>query len=87
MTRERLESLTDVVDFTTLFSTLYQENVGQINVIINTKRSSSLIDKLQLKGKTLQQPASISNALNTYFCNVPIVPAFKLPDRRISSYT
>ena len=42
-----------------------------VNLIINKKRPSLNIDKLKVKDKNLQQPSSISNAINRYFCNVP----------------
>ena len=59
-----------------------------VNLIINKKRPSSNIDSLKVHDKNLQQPASISNALNKYFCNVPTYLASKLPkvDRHFSSY-
>ena len=88
-----------IVSINKRFRTLYYDTVfkdstntkkmwDNVNLIINKKRSSSLIDNLQVKGKNFQQPASISNALNTYFCNVPTELASKLPkpDRRFSSY-
>ena len=55
-----------------------------VNLIINKKR----LENLQVKGKNLQQPASISKAINKYFCNVPSELASDLPktDRRASSY-
>lgn len=59
-----------------------------INLIINKKRPFSIIDNLQVKGKNLQQPASISNAINKFFCNVPAELASNLPkaDRHFSSF-
>ena len=59
-----------------------------VNLIINKKRSSSNIDNLKVKDKNLQQPSSISNAINRYFCNVPTELASKLPkeDRHFSTY-
>ena len=38
-----------------------------VNLIINEKRPFSSINKLQVNDKNLQQPASISNAINKYF--------------------
>ena len=82
-----------------MFRTLYYDSVlkdstntkkmwDNVNLIINKKRPSSVIENLQVKGKNLQQPASISNAINKYFCNVPSELASDLPktDRRASSY-
>ena len=43
----------------------------KLNLIINQSRPSSIIDNLQVNGKTLHQPVSISNSINYYFCNVP----------------
>ena len=59
-----------------------------VNRIINKKRPSSNIDNLKVKDKNLQQPSSISNAINRYFCNVPTELASKLPkaDRHFSVY-
>ena len=59
-----------------------------IIIIINKKRPSSNIDKLKVKDKNLQQPSSISNAINRYFCNVPTELASKLPkaDRHFLTY-
>ena len=58
------------------------------NLIINKKGPSSNIDNLKVKDKNLQQPSSISNAINRYFCNVPTELASKLPqaDRYFSTY-
>ena len=50
-----------------------------VNLIINKKRPSSNIDNLKVKDKKLQQPSSISNVINRYFCNVPTELASKLP--------
>lgn len=50
-----------------------------MNLIINKKRPSSQIDNLQVGNKNLQQPVMISNAINTYFCNIPTELASKLP--------
>ena len=50
-----------------------------ITLIINKKRSSSIIDNLQVNGKILHQPVSISNAINKYFRNVPTELARSLP--------
>ena len=59
-----------------------------VNLIINKKQPSSNIDNLKVKDKNLQQPSSISNAINRYFYNVPTELAFKLPkaDRHFSTY-
>ena len=62
---------------------------NNINLITNKKRPSSIIDKLQVNGKTLHQPASVSNAIHKYFCNVPTELASSLPkaDRHFASFT
>ena len=59
-----------------------------INVIRNKKRPSSNIEKLQVNDKNFEQPFSISNAINKYFCGVPANLAAKLPksNHRSSSY-
>ena len=59
-----------------------------VNLIINKKRPSSNIDNLKVTDKNLQQPSSISNFINRYFCNVPTELASKLPkaDRHFSTY-
>ena len=59
-----------------------------INLTINKKRPSSNIDNLKVNDKNLQQPSSISNAINRYFCNVQTEFACKLPkaDRHFSTY-
>jgi len=88
-----------IVSINKIFRTLYYDSVlkdstntkkmwDNVNLIINKKRPSSVIENLQVKGKILQQPASISNAINKYFCNVPSELACDLPktDRRASSY-
>ena len=58
-----------------------------INLIINKKRPSSIIDNFQVNGNYLHQPVSISNAINKYFCNVPTELASSLPkaDRHFTS--
>ena len=50
-----------------------------INVIMNKKRPSSNIEKLQVNDKNFEQPFSISYAINKYFCGVPAELASKLP--------
>ena len=59
-----------------------------INVIMNKKRPSSNIEKLQVNDKNFEQPFSISYAINKYFCGVPAELASKLPksNHRSSSY-
>ena len=59
-----------------------------INVTINKKRPSFNIEKFQVNDKNFEQPFSISNAINNYFCGVPAELAFKLPksNRCSSSY-
>ena len=52
-------------------STKTKKMWDSVNLIINKKRPSSNIDNLKVKDKNLQQPSSISNAINRYFCNVP----------------
>ena len=49
-----------------------------MNLIINKKRPSSQIHYLQVGNKNVQQPVMISNAINTYFCNIPTELASKL---------
>ena len=48
------------------------------NVLINKRRSSSHIEKLQVD-EQYEQPLSISNWLNNFFCNVPSRLAAQLP--------
>ena len=57
-------------------------------MIINRKRPSSNIEKLQVNDKNFEQPFSISYAINKYFCGVPAELASKLPksNHRSSSY-
>ena len=50
-----------------------------INVIINKKRSSSNIEKLQVNDENFEQLFSISNAINKYFCGIQAELASKLP--------
>ena len=50
-----------------------------INLLINKKRPSSHIEKLLMGDKQYEQPLSISNCLNTFFCNVPSILASQLP--------
>ena len=50
-----------------------------INLLINKKRPSSHIEKLLTDDKQYEQPLSISNCLNTFFCNVPSILASQLP--------
>ena len=50
-----------------------------INLIVNKRRPSSNIEKLQHDGKQYHQPFSISYVLNKYFCDVPFYLASKLP--------
>ena len=59
-----------------------------INVTINKERPSFNIEKFQVNDKNFEQPFSISNAINKYFCGVPAELAFKLPtsNHRSSSY-
>ena len=82
-----------------LYRTIYYDSIlkdstnsktmwDNINLIINKKRPSSLIDNLQVNGKNLHQPASLSHAINKYFCNVPTELASSLPkaDRHFASF-
>ena len=46
------------------------------NVNLSKNRPSSNIDNLKVKDKNLQQPSSISNAINRYFCNIYIFHIF-----------
>ena len=50
--------------------------------------SSFCINNLQVDGKNLHQPASISNAINKYFCNVPteLAPSLPKADRHFTSF-
>ena len=88
-----------IVTINKLYRTIYYDSVlkdstnskkmwDNINLIINKKRPSSIIDNLQVNGKTLHQPATISNAINKYFCNVPTELASSLPkaDRHFTSF-
>ena len=88
-----------IVTINKLYRTIYYDSVlkdstnskkmwDNINLIINKKRRSSIIDNLQVNGKTLHQPVSISNAINKYFCNVPAELASSLPkaDRHFTSF-
>ena len=47
-----------------------------VNLIISKNRPSSNIDNLKVKDKNLQQPFSISNAINRYLCNIYIFHIF-----------
>ena len=49
------------------------------NLLINKKRPSSHIEKLLMGNKQYQQPLSITNCLNNFFCNVPSILASQLP--------
>ena len=59
-----------------------------INVIVNERRPSSNIEKLQHDGKQYHQPFSISNVLNKYFRDIGVYLASKLPksNRYFTSY-
>ena len=59
-----------------------------INLLINKKRPSSHIDKLQVDNKRHEQPLTISNCLNDFYCNVPSTLAAQLPksDKSATSY-
>ena len=50
-----------------------------INFIINKKHPSSNIDKLQVSNKQYHHSASISNALNKFFGDIPTKLASKFP--------
>ena len=41
------------------------------SLLINKKRPSSHIEKLQVDNKQYEQPLTISNCRNNFFCNVP----------------
>ena len=71
-----------------LDSTNSKKMWDNINVIMNKKRPSSNIEKLQVNDKNFEQPFSISYAINKYFCGVPAELASKLPksNHRSSSY-
>jgi len=51
-----------------------------VNMIINKKRPSSHIDKLNWHGKEYQQPNSISNIINKFFCNISSTIHSEIPD-------
>ena len=57
-----------------------------INLLINKKRPSSHMEKLQVDNKRYEQ--TISNCLNDFFCNVPSTLAAQLPksDKSATSY-
>ena len=59
-----------------------------INFVVNKRRPSSNIDKLQVDDKQYLQPTFISNVINNNFCNIPIHLASKLPkpNRHFASY-
>ena len=59
-----------------------------INLLINKKRPSSHIEKLQVDNKRYEQPLTISNCLNDFFCNVPSTLAAQLPksDKSATTY-
>ena len=59
-----------------------------INLLINKKRPSSHTEKLQVENNQYEQPFTISNCLNNFFCNVPSTLASQLPktDRSATSY-
>ena len=88
-----------IVSINKLYRTLYYNKIladstdtkkmwDNINFIINKRRPSSNIDKLQVDDKQYLQPTSISNVINNYFCNIPIHLASKLPkpNRHFASY-
>ena len=59
-----------------------------INLLINKKRPGSHTEKLQVENKQYEQPFTISNRLNNFFCNVPSTLASQLPktDRSATSH-
>ena len=59
-----------------------------INLLINKKRPSSHIEKLQVDNKQYVQPITIANCLNDFFCDVPSTLAAQLPksDKSAISY-
>ena len=61
---------------------------NNINLLINKKRPSSHKEKLQVDNKRYEQPLTISNCLNEFFCNVPSTLAAQLPksDKSATSY-
>ena len=88
-----------IITINKLYRTIYYDSVvkdstnskkmwDSIDLIINKKRPSSIIDNLQVNGKTLHQQVSISNAINKYFCNVPTELTSSLPkaDRHFASF-
>lgn len=50
-----------------------------INLLIKKKRPSSHIEKLLVDNKQYEQPLTISNCLNNFFCNLPSKLASQLP--------
>ena len=60
-------------------STNTKKTWDNINFIINKRRPSSHIDKLQINDKEYLQPNSISYVITKYFCNIPSRLASKLP--------
>ena len=59
-----------------------------INLLINKKRPNSHIEKLLADNKQYEQPLTISNCLNNFFCNVPSKLASQLPksNKSVTSY-
>ena len=49
-------------------STKTKKNWDKVNLTINKNRPSSNRDNLTVKDKNVQQPSSLSNAFNRYFC-------------------
>ena len=58
-----------------------------INLLVNKKRPSSHTEKLQLENKQYEQPFTISNCLNNFFCNVPSTLASQPPIKTDGSAT
>ena len=55
--------------------------------MINKKRLSSHIEKLQVDNKQYEQPLTISDCLNKFFCDVPSRLTAQLPKSVMSSAT
>ena len=58
-----------------------------INLLVNKKRPGSHTEKLQLGNKQYEQPFTISNCLNNFFCNVPSTLASQPPIKTDGSAT
>ena len=59
-----------------------------IDLLINKKRPSSHIEKIETDNKQYQQPLTTSDCLNKFFCNIPstLGPKLSKSDRNATSY-